>query len=204
MKKKDKYLKILLIIITLIWKLLVINNQFKVLDNWIYNLIICLKCDFFTKFFKIITFFGSVKFIVILNVLAIVYGIFKNYNRYLRIVLFSACSSFVNSLLKGIVKRERPDISLWLVSENNFSFPSGHSMTSCVFYGVICYFIYKSKININIKRVIISLLGLLVILIGTSRIYLGVHYFSDVIGGFLWGFVVLLIGIDVMNRREIK
>lgn len=204
MKREYKYLKILLIIITLIWTLLVVTNQFKVIDNWIYNLLISLKCDFFTNFFKVITFFGSVKFIVILNVLVIIYGILKKNNRCFRIVLFSACSSFVNSLLKVIVKRERPDISLWMVNENNFSFPSGHSMTSCVFYGIICYFIYKSKINTNIKRVIISLLGLLVILIGMSRIYLGVHYFSDVIGGFLWGFVVLLIGIDVMNRRENK
>ena len=77
-------------------------------------------------------------------------------------------------------------------------------MTSFVFYGIICYFIYNSKISLNNKRVIISLLGLLVILIGMSRIYLGVHYFSDVIGGFLWGFVVLLLGINYLNRREIE
>lgn len=204
MKKKYKYLKILLIIIALIWTLLVVTNQFKVIDNWIYNLLISLKCDFFTNFFKVITFFGSVKFIVILNVLAIIYGIVKKNNKCFIIVFFSACSSFVNSLLKVIVKRERPDISLWLVSENNFSFPSGHSMTSFVFYGIICYFIYNSKISLNNKRVIISLLGLLVILIGMSRIYLGVHYFSDVIGGFLWGFVVLLLGINYLNRREIE
>lgn len=204
MKRKYKYLIILLIIITLIWTLLVVTNQFKVIDKYIYNLLISLKCDFFTNFFKVITFFGSVKFIVILNVLAIIYGIIKKNNKCFRIVFFSAYSSFINSLLKVIVKRERPDISLWLVSENNFSFPSGHSMTSFVFYGIICYFIYNSKISLNNKIVIISLLGLLVILIGMSRIYLGVHYFSDVIGGFLWGFVVLLLGINYLNRREIE
>lgn len=204
MKRKYKYLIILLIIITLIWTLLVATNQFKVIDKYIYNLLISLKCDFFTNFFKVITFFGSVKFIVILNVLAIIYEIVKKNNKCFRIVFFSACSSFINSLLKVIVRRERPDISLWLVSENNFSFPSGHSMTSFVFYGIICYFIYNSKISLNNKIVIISLLGLLVILIGMSRIYLGVHYFSDVIGGFLWGFVVLLLGINYLNRREIE
>ena len=80
MKREYKYLKILLIIITLIWTLLVVANQFKVIDNWIYNLLISLKCDFFTNFFKVITFFGSVKFIVILNVLVIIYGIFKKNN----------------------------------------------------------------------------------------------------------------------------
>ena len=204
MKRKYKYLKILLIIIALIWTLLVVTNQFKVIDNWIYNLLISLKCDFFTNFFKAITFFGSVKFIAILNVLAIIYGIVKKSNKCFRIVFFSACSLFVNLLLKVIVKRERPDISLWLVSENNFSFPSGHSMISFVLYGIICYFIYNSKISLNNKIVILSLLGLLVILIGMSRIYLGVHYFSDVIGGFLWGFVVLLLGINYLNRREIE
>lgn len=204
MKRKYKYLIILLIIITLIWTLLVATNQFKVIDKYIYNLLISLKCDFFTNFFKVITFFGSVKFIVILNVLAIIYEIVKKNNKCFSIVFFSACSSFINSLLKVIVRRERPDISLWLVSENNFSFPSGHSMTSFVFYGIICYFIYNSKISLNNKIVIISLLGLLVILIGMSRIYLGVHYFSDVIGGFLWGFVVLLLGINYLNRREIE
>ena len=77
-------------------------------------------------------------------------------------------------------------------------------MISFVLYGIICYFIYNSKISLNNKIVILSLLGLLVILIGMSRIYLGVHYFSDVIGGFLWGFVVLLLGINYLNRREIE
>lgn len=179
-------------------------NCFKDIDNFVYNLIISFKSDFFTNIFKMITFLGSVKFIVVFNILIILYGVVRKNDKCFIIPLFTACCSFLNSLMKIIVRRERPDINLWLVKENNYSFPSGHSMTSFVFYGIICYLIYESKIDKRFKILLICLLTLIIILIGMSRIYLGVHYFSDVIGGFLWGFVVLLIGIDVMNRREIK
>ena len=75
-------------------------------------------------------------------------------------------------------------------------------MISVLFFGSIIYLV--NKYNLKHKKLITFSLSTFILLVGISRIYLGVHYFSDVIGGFLWGFVVLLLGINYLNRREIE
>ena len=91
---------------------------------------------------------------------------------------------FSNQLLKRIVERPRPE-GFRIVEELGYSFPSGHSMVSMAFYGLFIYFIYEKVKNKYIKWTSIILLTLLIVLIGISRIYLGVHYASDVLAGFL-------------------
>lgn len=90
----------------------------------------------------------------------------------------------LNLLLKNIVQRPRPT-QFRMISETGYSFPSGHSMVSMAFYGLFIYFIYKKVKNKYIKWTSIILLSLLIALIGISRVYLGVHYASDVLAGFL-------------------
>ena len=97
----------------------------------------------------------------------------------------------MNQLIKALVRRERPINSLIYVG--GFSFPSGHSMVSMAFYGMLIYIFYKLMKNNKFKWLVMSLCGLLIILIGFSRIYLGVHYLSDV----LVGFSVSLLYLDV-------
>ena len=112
-------------------------------------------------------------------------------------------TTLVNQIVKHIVRRPRPSV-LRLVEESGYSFPSGHSMVSVALYGIIVYTIYKNVKNKYVKWISIVLLSLLVLLIGFSRIYVGVHYFTDVVGGFTLGLVVLIIYVDIYDKVKVK
>ena len=90
------------------------------------------------------------------------------------------------------MQRPRP-IEFRIIDENGYSFPSGHSMVSAAFYGFLIYLIYKNIKNKYLKWGLITILSLLIIFIGISRIYLGVHYTSDVLAGFLISISYLII-----------
>ena len=108
-------------------------------------------------------------------------------------------SALLNQILKRIIQRPRPT-KFRIIEESGYSFPSGHSMVSAAFYGFLIYLIYKNIKNKYLKWGLISLLTILIILIGTSRIYLGVHYTSDVLAGFLIAVSYLIIFITMINK----
>lgn len=109
----------------------------------------------------------------------------------------------LNQLLKNILQRPRPT-EFRIIEETGYSFPSGHSMTSMAFYGYLIYLIYKYVKNKYVKWISIVLLGILICSIGISRIYLGVHYTSDVLGGFLISVSYLVIYISAVNKFLIE
>ena len=86
-----------------------------------------------------------------------------------------------------------------LIEEQGYSFPSGHSMVSTAFYGLLIYLIYKNVKNKYIKYTLCTILSILILIIGLSRIYLGVHYVSDVIGGVCFSIAYLIIFINVFK-----
>ena len=111
--------------------------------------------------------------------------------------------TILNQLLKGILQRPRPT-EYRIIEETGYSFPSGHSMISMAFYGYLIYLIYKYVKNKYIKWISIVVLSLLICTIGISRIYLGVHYTSDVLGGFLISISYLVIFISAVNKFIIE
>lgn len=96
----------------------------------------------------------------------------------------------LNYLMKLVYSRQRPSLE-HLVTENSFSFPSGHAMSSMLFFGTIIFLLFQMK-NKNLRYLLQGLGVLCLILIGLSRIYLGVHYVSDILGGWLLGATWLL------------
>ena len=107
--------------------------------------------------------------------------------------------TILNQLLKRILQRPRPT-EYRIIEETGYSFPSGHSMISMAFYGYLIYLIYKYVKNKYIKWISIVLLSILICAVGISRIYLGVHYTSDVLGGFLISISYLIIYISAINK----
>jgi len=99
------------------------------------------------------------------------------------VALNLACAVVLNQVLKFIVQRPRPD-GFRLVSEAGYSFPSGHSMVSMAFYGLLIWFIWRYERDHVLRWVWCSTFVLIIVMVGISRIYLGVHYASDVVAGF--------------------
>lgn len=153
--------------------------------------------DFATPIAKFITNFGGAIFLITLTIILLV--LIKN--KKIGISIFSnlVIVTILNQLLKAILQRPRPT-EYRIVEETGYSFPSGHSMVSMAFYGYLIYLIYKYVKNKYIKWISIVLLSILVCSIGISRIYLGVHYTSDVLGGFLISMSYLVIYISAVNK----
>ena len=143
-----------------------------------------------TPIVKIITQLGGV--IGLITIAVILTFTIKNKKTSLLIWTNLGISALLNQILKHIIQRTRPT-EFRIIDESGYSFPSGHSMVSAAFYGFLIYLIYKNIKNKYLKWGLISLLSLLIILIGTSRIYLGVHYTSDVLAGFLISISYLII-----------
>ena len=176
-------------------------NTISILDNYIYNVIKEFISPKMTPIVKFITEFGNYTVMIPVIILFYLFNKDKSFNRYFTINLVAIFTS--NFIVKNIVRRDRP-IDINLIIENGFSFPSGHSMVSFAFYGFIIYYVYCSHLSKIWKIIIISILILLVLMIGLSRIYLGVHYASDVIGGFVLALVYLIIFIKYIYKKEKK
>lgn len=198
MKKNIKWIiSIICIILFLIIGLHIIEIDNNIVDKTIYNLIISLKSDIVTKIFKIITSFAGIPFMVIVSIIVLFIKKLKH-NRFI-IILNLINDVVLNNVLKLIFKRDRP-IDIMLVEESGYSFPSGHTMVACIFYGFIIYLVNKSKYTRKTKIIINSILTILILLIGVSRIYLGVHYATDVIGSYLIGISYLIIFIHFVEK----
>ncbi len=153
--------------------------------------------DFTTPIAKFITNFGGAIFLIILTITLFI--LIKNKKIGLSIILNLIVITGLNQILKYILQRPRPT-EYRLIEETGFSFPSGHSMVSMAFYGYLIYLIYKYVKNKDLKWISIVLLSILICSIGISRIYLGVHYTSDVLGGFLISLSYLIVYTLIVNR----
>lgn len=159
-----------------------------------------IRTPLLTKIFLIITNLGSPYVLIVLTLLSF---LLKNKKLSFIITGNLGLITIINQVLKFIIKRPRPS-DLFLVVETGYSFPSGHSMVSLSFYGLLIYFIYKYFKNKKLKIFLITFLSLIIILIGISRVYLGVHFVSDVISGFLLSLSYLMIFIKVINKFILK
>ena len=146
---------------------------------------------------RVITLLGGTIFIISSAVLLFI--IIKNKKIGFLILANLAIVATLNQLLKHILKRPRPT-GYRLIEVSGYSFPSGHSMVSMAHYGFLIYLIYKYVKNKYIKWISICILSIFICLIGISRIYLGVHYTSDVLAGFLISITYLIMYIEIVNK----
>ncbi|MBR3363133.1 MAG: phosphatase PAP2 family protein, partial [Bacilli bacterium] len=166
-------------------------------DLFFYNLIINLKNDFFTNFFKFITLFGG-EYIIFLITFSFLF--FKNKKYFLALFINMISIVLLNNFLKLIFLRERP-IDLMIVNETGYSYPSGHTMIAASFYGFIIFLIWNMNMDRKYKYLLSFLLVFLISFIGISRIYLGVHFPSDVIGGEYIIFLITFFFLFFKNKK---
>ena len=201
---KKKYILIsLLLICFIIVTILVLTNNTNSFDDTIYNILISLRSNFYDFFFKTITKFANTITIICLVIILLL--TIKEKYRYI-IGISTITSVLMNQGLKHIFRRARPD-HLRLIKQGGYSYPSGHAMISIVVYGFLIYFVYHKVKNKSLKILLIILLTTLIILIGLSRIYLGVHYPSDIIGGYVLSLLILILvilGVDKYDKNGSK
>ena len=160
-----------------------------------------LTSDFMTKIAIFITNFGSAIFLILLSLVFLI--IVKNKKIGVFVALNLEIEAWLNTLLKNIIERPRP-FGINKIIENGFSFPSGHSMAAMAFYGFLIFLIFRYIKNKKLKWSLSILLSFLIVLIGLSRIYLGVHYLSDVIGAFLFSISYLIIYTSLLDKYVLK
>jgi len=107
----------------------------------------------------------------------------------------------LNFLFKNLFERSRPDL-FRVVEEAGYSFPSGHAMVSVCFYGMLTYLIVRHISSWHWRLVVITLTLALIAAIGVSRVYLGVHYPTDVVAGYFAGGMWLAFCISLLIWRE--
>lgn len=198
-EKNKKYITIviafILLVCFMIIMLKVLNGSINNFDNSVYKFISTnIISKSLTPVIKAITHLGSMVFLIVLSVILVL--TMKNNRNRINIAYNLVIISIINYAIKQIIKRPRP-IGINLIKEGGYSFPSGHSATSMAFYGLLIYLVYKYVNNKLLKTIIIVLLSLIILMIGTSRIYLGVHFASDVLAGFILGLLFLLVFISI-------
>ena len=198
--KKKLFLAILFLILFLINTYLVLTNKLIGFDNAIYKILTSNNSQILTNYFKLFTKLGNSMTIIIIMCCFLVILDAKNRVK-LASILFSTAG--LNKLIKIIIKRPRPS-HLHLIVAKGFSYPSGHAMGSMSLYGFLLYLVYKKIKNKYLKVFLITILIYIIITIGLSRIYLGVHYASDVIGGYLLSLSIILMLEIICDKLKIK
>lgn len=192
MKKRTNIIIIIALTILLIIEIILVKtNSFPQIDSFVYTLISNFITPVNTAIFKFFSFFGSEIFIIILCLLVLF--LFKKKSRGIGFTFILLLSTLFNQGLKLIVGRERPDINQ-LVTESSYSFPSGHTMIITTIVGLFIFYLWNNKKGSRTKKIVITIiLTIIAFLVMLSRIYLGVHYFSDIIGGITASLLLLAI-----------
>jgi len=160
--------------------------QIHTFDTKVITFVQGLESDSLTKILKVFTWIGGQipVIVILLATLIFLYVVLHHRSELVFLIAVVSGSALLNILLKQIFRRDRPSLYR-LIEETGFSFPSGHSMAAFTLYGAIVFLVWK-HIPYVLGRIAVIVGGTcLILMIGISRIYLGVHYPSDVLGGYL-------------------
>lgn len=202
LKKNLKWIiAVVSLILFLILSSLIHNDKLIAFDNFYYKYMSLLISERMTFFVKMVTHLGSALSFILLTVIVMLLPKEKKYGILVGINLIIAF--LFNLFLKSIFSRPRP-LDINLIKESGYSFPSGHAMVSTAFYGFLIYLIWQTNLKKEQKWLYSILLSVLVLLICITRVYLGVHYASDVLGGMLISIFYLVIFTSIVSKYLLK
>ena len=195
-----------------LWVMVETDNA-SLIDDPVRNAVISVRADWLTPIMKAITYMGNWQTITAICVILLlfrktrlVYGV--------PLSIGAIIVSLGNKGIKAIVMRPRPDQAMFLIEQGGWSFPSGHAITSMFFFGMLIWLIRRearigsnaqtggNSISARTANVLTVLLAIPMILIGVSRVYLGVHYPTDVLAGWCLGILVIVIMIGVIEKIQ--
>ncbi len=199
---KSKYYITILLFLLLVFVLIKNSSLESIvsIDNRVSNFVSkYLVRDELNIFFKVVTNMGDVFFFVSVLLVCL---LFKNKKIFSSMSINLIFAYLVSVVFKNIFRRARPLVNL-IEKPLDYSFPSGHTLCSVAFYGFIIYLVNKYVNNKVFKYFICTLCVITIILIAFSRIYLSVHFFSDVVCGGILGLVCLLMMVNYVKIKEI-
>ena len=172
-------------------------------DQHAFNFLARTVSDVNTNVMQVFTFLGTHTFLIPANLALVTYFLIIKKHRWysINVPVVALSSVLLMFLLKLIFHRNRPLTPL-LEAAKGYSFPSGHALMSITFYGLLIFLVWQSGKNIWVKWVLTVLLALLIAFIGISRVYLRVHYASDVLAGFCVGLMWLLLSLWLLRKIE--
>lgn len=173
-------------------------------DTCITDYVISYRTPTLTSYFKFMTNVGDTYgYLIVLTIFLLVSLIvFKRWKYVVQATLILALATISNMMLKRFIDRARPGIE-HLVSVETLSYPSGHAMSAMAFYGFLIFLVTKFKIQRVMKYALVIVLMTIILSIGISRIYLGVHFPSDIAGGFIAGFIWVVFCVLVFDLIEL-
>lgn len=178
-------------------------------DSRVISVVQGMESPWLTTIMKCFTFIGSTPVVITISICSL-FLLFKFLNHRLELVLFLvlvAGTAILNQLLKLVFQRERPTLHR-LIEETGYSFPSGHSMAAFALYAALSFLLWRHVPSKSGRTIVICISILMILMIGCSRIYLGVHYPSDVVGaylasGFWFTFCVWIFQWYMENRKHL-
>lgn len=182
----------------------ILTKQELFIDKLAYNILVeTLRNPTLTIIMRYITKLSNTLFIILFSLILTLLFYYKWDKKKLAILIPTnlATIALINQILKLIIQRERP-VGYRIIEMSGYSFPSGHAMVSMAFYGLLIYIIYNLVKNKKVRNSLIILNIIIIILIGISRIYLGVHYLSDIITGYSISIIYLLILTKLLKKYK--
>lgn len=198
----------LCIIIFVILLIAVMTGSAYGFDDPVREFIYSLRSDTLTVIMKIITYMGNWQIVTLLCIVLL--AIKKTRCTYgVPVAAGAIFVTVLNKVIKSIVARPRPDVSLHLIEQGGMSFPSGHAITSMFVYGMLIYLLYVGLQNMQSRRdivriVLMIILAIPMIFVGVSRVYLGVHYPTDVLAGWCLAGVVIVVESMIYGMKSAR
>ena len=199
---KELIIIVIMFLIFIIYTLLVKFNIFNKLDSVTESTVIGLRNSTLTNFMSTITNLGGAHFLISTTLIIALIAIIKNRSLPVNTMINLTSVFLLNELIKQIVRRPRPN-GMFLAEASGFSYPSGHTIVSFAFYTFIAISLCE-KIKSKVLKLIIKLGSIILpLIIALSRVYLGVHYITDIIGGYLLGYTYLKLFL-YFRKKHIK
>lgn len=209
MKKRDivfASMALFFLVFFIIWSVLVSRHTLDGFDMAVVNGVVAIRGEKGGPMYWFCRIFTELGFVyVIVGIIIIFLITCKADLKSIFLGLGVGVTYLANMVVKLIIERPRPPLEFRWMTESSMSYPSSHTMCTTFFYGFIIYIILTSKLHKKLKMALASLAIIVIPLVAMTRVFLSVHYFSDVIGGFSFGLVLLfgaIILYEMLKKRD--